>query len=46
MDSLDISNNSYVTEQGDVESWRGGVNKVKALEALNETIKLWEEAKK
>jgi hypothetical protein len=46
MDSLNISNNSFVTEQGDVETWHGGVNKTKAIENLNKTIKLWEEAKK
>ncbi len=45
MDSLDVSNKSYLSEQGDVETWRGGVNKAKALEALNKTIELWEEAK-
>ena len=46
MDSLNISNNSFVTEQGDVETWHGRVNKTKAIENLNKTIKLWEEAKK
>ena len=46
MDSLNQSNDSYISEQGDVEKWVGGVNKTKALKALNETIKLWEEIKK
>ncbi len=35
-----------ISEKGDVEKWEGGVNKAKVLEALNETIKLWEEARK
>ncbi len=46
MDSIEVSNNSFFSEKGDVENWRGGINKAKALEALNETIKLWEEARK
>ena len=36
----------FVTEAGDVENWNGGIDKVKAMEALDETIKLWEQAKK
>ena len=46
IDSLNTSTNSYITEQGDVERWRGGINKAKALEALNKTIELWEKSKK
>ena len=36
----------FVTEAGDVENWNGGIDKAKAMEALDETIKLWEQAKK
>ena len=46
MDSLEVSNTSFISEKGDVETWRGGVDKQKALKALNETIKAWEEARK
>ena len=46
MDSLNVSNDSFISEKGDVETWRGGVNKSKAIEALNNTIKAWEEARK
>ena len=46
MDSLETSNNSFVSEKGDVETWRGGVDKQKALKALNETIKAWEVIRK
>ena len=46
MDSLNVSNTSFISEKGDVETWRGGVDKAKAIEALNKTIKLWEEARK
>mgnify|MGYP000483205996 CR=1 FL=1 len=46
MDAINTSNNSFVSEQGDVEKWVGGVNKKKALEALNKTIAEWEKARK
>ena len=46
MDAINTSNNSFVSEQGDVERWVGGVNKQKALEALNKTITEWEKARK
>tara|TARA_R110001592_G_scaffold7161_4_gene40331 strand:- start:969 stop:1541 length:573 start_codon:yes stop_codon:yes gene_type:complete len=46
MDSITTSNNSYVSEYGDVETWKGGANKEKAMKALNKTIKEWEEARK
>ena len=35
---LTISNNSYITEQGDVEKWVGAPNKQKVLEGLQKTI--------
>lgn len=46
MYALDQSNQSYVTEQGDVENWHGGVDKAKAFKALTKTIKEWEKARK
>ena len=45
-EQIDQSNAGFVTEAGDVEKWHGGLNKEKVMEALDETIKLWEEAKK
>ena len=45
-ESINIATNSFVSEQGDVEQWNGGVNKAKALEALNKTIIEWEKARK
>ncbi len=46
MDAINTSNDSFVSEQGDVEKWVGGVDKKKALEALNKTITEWEKARK
>ena len=46
IESLDQSNAGFVAENGDVESWHGGLDKIKVMEALDETIKLWEQAKK
>ena len=45
-ESTNQSNAGFVAENGDVESWNGGLDKAKVMEALDETIKLWEEAKK
>ena len=45
-EQIDQSNAGFVTEAGDVEKWHGGLNKEKVMEALDETIKFWEEAKK
>jgi len=45
-ESMNQSNAGFVAENGDVESWNGGLDKAKVMEALDETIKLWEEAKK
>ncbi len=45
MDAINLKTKSYVTEQGDVEQWNGGVNKEKAIEALNKTIAEWEKAR-
>ena len=45
-ESLDASNAGFVAENGDVESWNGGLDKARVIEALDETIELWEQAKK
>jgi hypothetical protein len=45
-DQLTISNNSFITEQGDVEKWDGGLNKKRVLEALDKTIEHLEKMKK
>ena len=45
-ETLNQTNAGFVTEAGDVENWNGGIDKAKAMEALDETIKLWEQAKK
>ena len=45
-ESISQSNAGFVAENGDVEHWHGGLDKGKIMEALDETIKLWEEAKK
>ena len=43
---LTESNNSFVTEQGDVEKWDGGLDKKRVLENLNNTIEYLEKMKK
>lgn len=45
-ESIDVSNAGFVAENGDVESWNGGLDKARVIEALDETIGLWEQAKK
>tara|TARA_Y100000389_G_scaffold200160_1_gene240006 strand:- start:650 stop:1225 length:576 start_codon:yes stop_codon:yes gene_type:complete len=35
---LSITNNSFISEQGDLEKWTGGPNKEKVLEGLDKTI--------
>ncbi len=45
-EQLTQSNNSFITEQGDVEKWDGGLNKEKVLEALDKTIDHLEKMKK
>ena len=45
-DQLTQSNDSFVTEQGDVEKWGGGLNKQRVLEALDNTIKHLESLKR
>ena len=45
-EELNNSNKSYITEQGDVEKWRGSVNKERVLEALDKTIDHLEKMKK
>tara|TARA_R110001606_G_scaffold34268_9_gene101300 strand:+ start:447 stop:1019 length:573 start_codon:yes stop_codon:yes gene_type:complete len=46
LDAIDTTSNSFISEKGDVEKWDGGVNKKKALEALNKTIIEWELVRK
>ncbi len=43
---LTESNNSFITEQGDVEKWDGGLDKKRVLENLNNTIEYLQKMKK
>lgn len=43
---LTESNNSFVTEQGDVEKWDGGLDKKRVLKSLDKTIEHLEKLKK
>ena len=45
-DQLTTSNESYVTEQGDVEKWVGGYDKERVLESLEKTVEYLENLKK
>ena len=45
-EELTKNNNSYITEAGDVESWVGGPDKERVLEALGKTIEHLEKMKK
>tara|TARA_R110002051_G_scaffold172920_1_gene243139 strand:+ start:126 stop:701 length:576 start_codon:yes stop_codon:yes gene_type:complete len=45
-DQLTVTNESYVTEQGDVEKWVGGYNVKRVEESLEKTIKYLENLKK
>ena len=45
-DQLSQTNDSFVTEQGDVEKWDGGLNKKRVLDALDKTIEHLEKMKK
>ena len=45
-DQLNQTNTSFITEQGDVEKWGGGLNKQRVLDALNNTIEHLESLKK
>ena len=45
-DRLTESNNSYITEKGVVESWKGKIDKEKALNSMKETIKYLNSLKK
>ena len=40
------SNDSYVTEAGEVEKWKGGLNKEKAKKALEDGIEYLKSLKK
>ena len=45
-DKLSESNNSYVTEAGDIQKWVGGLDKERVLESLNEVIEYLNSLKK
>lgn len=45
-EELNQSNNSFITEQGDVEKWDGGLNREKVLESLDKTIEHLRKMKK
>jgi hypothetical protein len=45
-DKLSESNNSYVTEAGDVQKWIGGLDKERALASLDEVIEYLNSLKK
>ena len=45
-DLLSISNQNYVSENGEVQKWVGGINKGRAQESLDEVIKYLENLKK
>jgi len=44
-DMLTSSNQGFVTEAGDVENWKGGINKELAQKSINETIEYLESLK-
>ena len=44
-DRIKESNNNYVTEAGDVESWRGGISKEQLKQELQEGIEFFEKLK-
>jgi len=43
---LTESNNSFISEQGDIEKWEGGLDKERVLESLDKTIEHLEKMKK
>lgn len=43
---IEANNKSFITESGDVEKWKGGVNLSQASKGLEETIKFLENLKK
>jgi hypothetical protein len=45
-DMINSSNQGFVSENGEVENWKGGVNKELAYKTLNETIEYLESLKK
>jgi hypothetical protein len=45
-DLLSVSNQNYVSENGEVQKWVGGINKGRAQESLDEVIKYLENLKK
>ena len=45
-DALNKSNNGFVTEDGDIQKWVGGINKERAKKAMEESIKYLNSLKK
>ena len=45
-EALTESNQGWVSEAGEVQKWRGGINKELAQKSLDETIKYLESLKK
>ena len=43
---MNESNDGFVTEAGEVEKWKGGINKERAEEALREGIEYLKSLKK
>ena len=43
---LTNSNQGFVTEAGDVENWKGGINKELAQKSIDETVEYLESLKK
>ena len=43
---MNMSNDGFVTESGEVEKWVGGINKERAEEALREGIEYLKNLKK
>ena len=46
MYKMDESNNGFVTEAGEVERWKGGIDREKAEQALKEGIEYLNNLKK
>lgn len=45
-DQLTITNDSFITEQGDIEKWDGGLDKERVMKAMGETIEYLKGLKK
>jgi hypothetical protein len=45
-DALNESNNNYISENGEVQKWVGGIDKKRATESIEEAIKYFDSLKK